>query len=59
MYLHKVILEPLLDCVNEEDQAVYIARSNNRSVVMISQERLDWLERAIRAKEGSLEYAIA
>jgi len=54
-----VILEPLLDCVNEEDQAVYIARSNNRSVVMISQERLDWLERAIRAKEGSLEYAIA
>ena len=54
-----MILEPLLDCVNEEDQAVYIARSNNRSVVMISQERLDWLERAIRAKEESLEYAIA
>lgn len=52
-------IKDYLDCVNEENEAVYIARSNNRSVVVISQERLDWLERAIRAKEESLEYAIA
>lgn len=26
---------------------------------IVSQEKMDWLERALKAKEGSLEYAIA
>ena len=48
-----------MDQVTDEDETVYIARSNSRAVAIVSQEKLDWLERAIRAKEGSLDYAIA
>ncbi|MFT8908754.1 MAG: type II toxin-antitoxin system Phd/YefM family antitoxin [Lentilactobacillus diolivorans] len=52
-------LKKYLDQVNDDDETVYIARSNNRSVAVISQEKMDWYERALRAKEGSLEYAVA
>lgn len=52
-------LKKYLDQVTDEDETVYIARSNSRAVAIVSQEKLDWLERAIRAKEGSLDYAIA
>jgi len=52
-------IKDYLDRVNDDDETVYIARANNRAVAVISQEKLDWLERALRAKEGSLEYAIA
>ena len=46
-------LKKYLDQVNDEDETVYIARSNSRAVAIVS------LERALKAKEGSLEYAIA
>lgn len=52
-------LKKYLDQVNDDDETVYIARSNNRSVAVISQEKTDWYDRALRAKEGSLEYAVA
>ncbi|RRG05724.1 MAG: type II toxin-antitoxin system Phd/YefM family antitoxin [Lactobacillus sp.] len=52
-------LKKYLDKVNDEDETVYIARSNSRAVAIVSQEKMDWLERALKAKEGSLEYAIA
>jgi antitoxin YefM len=47
-----------LDQVND-NETVYIARSNNRTVFAISQEKMDWYERTLRAKEGALEYAAA
>ena len=52
-------LKKYLDQVNDEDETVYIARSNSRAVAIVSQEKMDWLERALKAKEGSLEHAIA
>jgi antitoxin YefM len=52
-------IKDYLDRVNDDDETVYVARTNNRAVAVISQEKLDWLERALRAKEGSLEYAVA
>lgn len=47
------------DQVNNDDDTVYVAQSNNHVVAVISQEKLDWLERVCRAKEGSLEFAVA
>ena len=41
------------------DQIVYIVRSNSRSVAVLSQEKLYWMEKALQSKEDSLEYAIA
>ncbi|AXX64479.1 type II toxin-antitoxin system Phd/YefM family antitoxin [Bombilactobacillus bombi] len=52
-------LKKYLDQVNDEDETVYVTRSNQRSVAVISQEKMDWMERALKAKEGSLEYAVA
>ncbi|MCO6542958.1 MAG: type II toxin-antitoxin system Phd/YefM family antitoxin [Lactobacillus sp.] len=48
-------LKKYLDQVNDEDETVYVTRSNQRSVAV----KMDWLERTLKAKEGSLEYAIA
>ncbi|KAA8455492.1 type II toxin-antitoxin system prevent-host-death family antitoxin [Weissella paramesenteroides] len=52
-------LKEYLDKVNNEEETIYIAGSNQRAVAVISQEKMEWLERAIKAKEGSLEYALA
>lgn len=52
-------LKEYLDKVNSEEETVYIARSNQRAVAVISQEKMEWLERALKAKEGSLKYAVA
>lgn len=51
-------IKKYLDQVSD-DETIYIARSNGRSVVAISQEKMDWMEKALQAKEGSLDYAIA
>ena len=51
-------LTKCLDQVND-DEIVYIVRSNSRSVAVLSQEKLYWMEKAIQSKEDSLEYAIA
>lgn len=52
-------LKRYLEKINDEDETIYIARSNSQSVAIVSQEKMNWLERAINAKEGSLEYAVA
>lgn len=36
-----------------------MARSNSRSVAVISQEKMYWMEKALQVKEDTLEYAIA
>lgn len=51
-------LTKCLDQVND-DEIVYIVRSNSRSVAVLSQEKLYWMEKALQSKEDSLEYAIA
>lgn len=51
-------LTKYLDQVND-DEIVYIVGSNSRSVAVLSQEKLYWMEKALQSKEDSLEYAIA
>jgi len=56
-------IKKYLDQVNDDDEVVYIARSiarsNSRSVAVLSQEKLYWMEKALQAKEDSLDYAVA
>jgi antitoxin YefM len=52
-------LKDYLDRVNDDDETVMIARSNNRAAAVISQEKLNALLAAVNAKEDSLDYAIA
>lgn len=52
-------IKKYLDRVNNEDETIYIARANSRSVVVISQEKMYWMEKALQAKEDSLNYAVA
>ena len=47
-------LKEYLDRVNHDDETIYIARSNSRSVAVISQEKMAWMEKALQAKEDSL-----
>ena len=51
-------IKKYLDQVND-DETVYIARSNSRSVAVVSQEKLYRMEKAIQAKEDLLDYAVA
>lgn len=52
-------IKDYLDKVNDENQTVLIARSNQRAAAVISQEQLNTLLEAVNAKEDSLDYAIA
>ena len=52
-------LKNYLDQVNNENQTVMIARSNQRAVAVISQDQLNALLDAVNSQEGSLEEAIA
>lgn len=52
-------IKKYLDLVSDDDKVVYVARSNSRSVAILSQEKLYWMEKALQAKEDSLDYAIA
>ena len=52
-------LKEYLDRVNDDDETIYIARSNSRSVAVISQEKMAWMEKALQAKEDSSDYAVA
>ena len=54
----RVNLTKYLDQINDDD-VVYIVRSNSRSVAVLSQDKLYWMEKALQSKEDSLEYAIA
>lgn len=55
----KTHLKRYLDRVNDDDETVYIARSNSRGIAVISQEKMAWIEKALQAKEDSLDYAVA
>ncbi|GAA3637349.1 type II toxin-antitoxin system prevent-host-death family antitoxin [Lactobacillus hamsteri] len=52
-------LKDYLDRVNDDGETIYIARSRQRGVAVLSQEKLDWLEKAAFADKKSVEYAIA
>ena len=52
-------IKKYLDQVNDDDEVVYIARSSSRSVAVLSQDKLYWMEKALQAKEDSLDYAVA
>jgi antitoxin YefM len=52
-------IKDYLDKVNDENQTVLIARSNQRAAAVISQEQLNTLLEAVNAKEDSLDYTIA
>lgn len=52
-------IKDYLDQVNEDEQTVLVARSNQRTAAIISQEQLNALLEAVNAKEDSLDYAIA
>ncbi|MCI2031492.1 type II toxin-antitoxin system Phd/YefM family antitoxin [Limosilactobacillus sp.] len=52
-------LKDYLDQVNDENQTVLVARSNQRAAAVISQDQLNALLEAVNAKEDSLDYAIA
>ncbi|RHW54273.1 type II toxin-antitoxin system Phd/YefM family antitoxin [Lactobacillus bombicola] len=52
-------MKKYLNQVNDDDEVVYVARANSRSVAVISQEKLYWMEKALQDKEHSLDYAIA
>lgn len=52
-------IKDYLDQVNDDNQTVLIARSNQRAAAVISQDKLNTLLKAVNAKTNSLEYAIA
>lgn len=52
-------IKKYLNQVSDDDEIVYIARSNSRSIAVISQEKMYWMEKAIQEKEDSLDYAVA
>ncbi|BDR57138.1 type II toxin-antitoxin system Phd/YefM family antitoxin [Xylocopilactobacillus apis] len=47
-----------LDKVSDQDETLYVSRSKGRSVTVISQQKMNYIETALRAKEESLDYAI-
>lgn len=52
-------LKKYLDQINEDNETVYVTRSNNESVAVVNQNKLNWLEKYARSEEGSREHAIA
>lgn len=52
-------IKDYLDQATNDNETVFITRTNGRTATVISQERLNWLEKAVTAKENSLDYAIA
>lgn len=38
---------------------VYVSRTNNQSVAVMSQEKLYWMEKALQSEKDSIDYAIA
>lgn len=48
-----------LDLVNDSSETIYIARTKQRGVAIIDQNKLDWLEKYAKAEPGSTEHDIA
>lgn len=51
-------LTKYLDQVND-DEVIYIVRSNSRLVAFLSQDKLYQMKKALQSKEDTLEYVIA
>ncbi|WP_125580845.1 type II toxin-antitoxin system Phd/YefM family antitoxin [Levilactobacillus cerevisiae] len=52
-------VQKYLDCVTDDDKTIHVARPGRRAVVIVSQQKMSWLEAAVQAKKDSLEYAVA
>lgn len=52
-------IKEYLDQVNDDGQMLLIARSHQRAVAVISQDKLNLLLDAVTAKSDSLDFAIA
>lgn len=48
-----------MDKVTEEQEAIYIPRPRQKGVALISQDRLDWLEKYAQTEPGTLKHSIA
>lgn len=48
-----------MDKVTNEQETIYIPRPQQKGVALISQDRLDWLERYAQTAPGTLEHSIA
>ncbi len=45
--------------VTDEQEIIYIRRPQQKGVTLISQDRLDWLERYAKSEPGTLKHSIA
>jgi prevent-host-death family protein len=52
-------IKDYFDRVNDDNETVYVTRSNSRTVAVISQEKLNWMEMMIKSLETSADYAIS
>ncbi|MCK8624841.1 type II toxin-antitoxin system Phd/YefM family antitoxin [Apilactobacillus xinyiensis] len=52
-------LKKYLDQINDNNETIYVTRSNNPSVAVVNQDKLNWLEKYAQSEEGSREHAIA
>ncbi len=48
-----------MDKVTNEQKTIYITRPQKKRVALISQDRLDWLERYAKTEPGTLKHSIA
>lgn len=48
-----------MDKVTDEQETIYIPRPKQKGVALISQDRLDWLERYAQTEPGTLKHSIA
>ncbi|QQP29517.1 PHD family toxin-antitoxin system [Lactobacillus ultunensis] len=48
-----------MDKVTEEQETIYIPRPKQKGVALISQDRLDWLEKYAQSEPGTLKHSIA
>lgn len=48
-----------MDKVTEEQETIYIPRLRQKGVALISQDRLDWLEKYAQTEPGTLKHSIA
>lgn len=48
-----------MDKVTEDQETIYIPRPKQKGVALISQDRLDWLEKYAKTEQGTLKHSVA
>ena len=48
-----------MDKVTEDQETIYIPRPKQKGVALISQDRLDWLEKYAKTEPGTRKHSIA